>query len=143
MDTFTQAVPLEAQSTGVPVDHRDPNHPHFPRDSEAQPTKQPFVSKKASCIALAVLVLIAAIVTAMLVGGKVGMNMAKKPITSPVYTTTFAEVEIVYVTTTVSSTSVVHVSITPEPTTITATSTKPLPTPTPLAMSTPSPSPTP
>jgi hypothetical protein len=114
----------------------------FPGDIEVQPTRQPFVCKKARWIAAAVLVLIATIVTAV-VGGKVVMGMAKKAVIPPVYSTASAEVETVYVTTIVSSTSIVHIFVTPDPSIITATSTKPLAGPTPCTMSTPSPTLTP
>jgi hypothetical protein len=142
MEITTQAVPLEAQSTGVLLGHRDLNHSRFPGGIEAQPTKQPFVSKKARWIAASIVLLVALIVTAVFVGGKFGMSMAKNSVIQSVYTTASAAFQTVYVTTTVSSTLLVLVSVTSKPTTITTTSTKTLAMPTPLVMSAPMPTPT-
>jgi hypothetical protein len=130
MNMTTQNKPIELHHTGVPVDFRDPNHPHFPGDLEAQPSKHPFMNKKARLTTTFVVLAIASIITAVLVGGKLGMRIVKKP--SPVLVTSTASVQVAtaYMTTIVVSTDVVTYSATPDPTTITTTTTLPLPTPT-------------
>lgn len=127
----------------MPVDHRDPNHPHFPGDLEAQPAKQPLVSKKAWWITAGVGSVKLSLVISILVGGKMGMDMAKKPLLPPVYLTISAEVDIMYTTTTTISTSVTQFSITPDPTTITTTTVIPMPSLVSLAATTPTPEPKP
>jgi hypothetical protein len=101
------AKPIEPQATGVPADFVDPNHPHFPHDVEAQPFERPYykyfpsVSKKtANVIAIGLLVVLSYL-TAILVGGKIGMGMVKQPAPLPVVN------ETVYATTTVFSTTVI------------------------------------
>lgn len=131
MTASTLPEPLEAQQTGVQVDFRDPNHPHFPGDLESQPISRPFLRKKARWTTGAAIMIIIALVTAILVGGKLGMDSAQKPVPSPVTTTISAESKTVYMTTIEISTSVYIHSITPSATTITTTTTLPTPTPTP------------
>ncbi|KAH3945110.1 hypothetical protein HBI56_055390 [Parastagonospora nodorum] len=142
MDSTTQAQPLEAQTTGVPVDHRDPNHPHFPGDLEAQPSARPCLNSKSRLIIGGVIVIILSLITAVLVGGKIGMDMATRP-TRPVFTTVPIEHETKNITTIEYSTSVMQLSITPDPTTITTTSMSMMPSMALLPTSTPTPKPSP
>jgi hypothetical protein len=116
--------PIEPQATGVPNDFVDPNHPHFPHDPEAalpeRPYKYvPFMSKKSTQIALAVIFVLLSYVAAALVGGKVGMNMAKRP----------AANETLYSTTTVFATTIVPYTLKPSVETSTSTMTIELPKP--------------
>lgn len=134
MIASTQPEPLEAQQTGVQVDFRDPNHPHFPGDLESQPVSRPFLTKKARWITGAAIIFVLVIVTAILVGGKLGMNSVKKPVPSPVTSTISVEPNTMYITTIEISTSVLTQSVTPDPTTTTTTTTLPTPTPTPSAL---------
>lgn len=131
MTVFTQPERLEPQQTGVQVDFRNPNHPHFPGDLESQSTSNSTLSKKAQWITGAGIILVIALVTAILVGGKLGMDSAQKPVPSPVTSTISTEPKIVYMTTIETSTSVFIHSITPSATTTTTTTTLPTSTPTP------------
>jgi hypothetical protein len=127
MNTTIESKPLELHHTGVPVDQRDPNHPHFPGDIESRPFKRSFMTKKARWITSLVVLAIASVITAIIVGATLGMRMAKKPAHTVVISTTSAQVETVYTTTNVFSTSVVTHSHTQDPTTITTTTTRPAP----------------
>lgn len=102
MERNNTGKPIEVQATGVPNDFADPNHPHFPHDPEAQLPERPykyvpFTSKKSTRIVLVVIFALLSYVAAALIGGKVGMNLAKRP----------ASNEAVYSTTTVFTTTVV------------------------------------
>jgi hypothetical protein len=139
MNTTIETKPLELHHTGVPVDQRDPNHSHFPGDIESRPFRRSFMTKKAKWITSLVVLAIASVITAIIVGATLGMGMAKKPAHTVVTSTTSAQVETVYTTTDVFSTSITHFH-TPDPTTtrpapktviITTTLDVPTPTPTP------------
>jgi hypothetical protein len=110
----TQPEPLEAQQTGVQVDFRDPNHPHFPGELECQPISRPVLTKEARWITGAVIIFVLAIFTAILVGGKLGMNSVQKPVPSPVTSTISAEPKTIYITAIETSTSVLTQSVTPD-----------------------------
>jgi hypothetical protein len=127
MDTTIETKPIELHHTGVPVDQRDPNHPHFPGDIESRPFKHSFMTKKARWITSLVVLAIASVITAIIVGATLGMGMAKKPAHTIVTSTASAEVEKVYTTTNVFSTSVVTHFHTQDPTTIKTTTTRPAP----------------
>jgi hypothetical protein len=130
MDTTSESKPIELHHTGVPVDRRDPNHPHFPGDIETRAFKRSCMTKGARRITALVLLAIASIITALIVGGTLGMGRAKKPAPAIATSTASAEVETVYTTTNVFSTSVVTHFITSNPTTIATTTTPSVPTPT-------------
>jgi hypothetical protein len=127
MDTTIETKPIELHHTGVPVDQRDPNHPHFPGDIESRPFKHSFMTKKARWITSLVVLAIASVITAIIVGATLGMGMAKKPAHTIVTSTASAQVETVYTTTNVFSTSVVTHFHTQDPTTIKTTTTRPAP----------------
>jgi hypothetical protein len=117
----------------VPVDQRDPNHPHFPGGIEARSFKRSCITNKARWITALVLLAVASIIIAIIVGGTLGVGMAKKPAPSIATSTASTKVETVYTTTNVFSTSVATHSTTPDPTTITTTTTLSTSTPTPTS----------
>jgi hypothetical protein len=104
------------QSTGVPADYVDPNHPYFPHDSEAQAPPHSFLkpraclSKKWLMIIFGVILALGLVIASLLIGIKIGIS--KCPGTEVV----------VYETTVVTSTSTGGtVRITPDPTIIITT----------------------
>lgn len=119
MSATTQPEPLETQQTGVSVDFRDLNYTHFLGDLETQAPNRPFLSKKARWITAASVILVLCTVTAILVGGKLGMSSVKKRVPSPIYSTVSAETQTVYMTTLDISRTVLTHSATPNATTIT------------------------
>ncbi|KAF1829865.1 hypothetical protein BDW02DRAFT_602201 [Decorospora gaudefroyi] len=116
--TINEPIPL--QPMGVPADHVDPNHPHFPTDPEAQlPPRQHFAAvpclSKKKLVLLGTLLVLGSLIAALYVGIIVGKkNGIFEPNTTPTST-----LETVSVTKTVLSTSYLPVSVFPKPTTVT------------------------
>jgi hypothetical protein len=78
----------EPQPTGVPADYRAHSHRHFPGEVKSQPfqrayTLVPSMSKKARWIISGVAPALFSLAMATLVGAKVGISMAKKPMPPP------------------------------------------------------------
>jgi hypothetical protein len=108
--------PLSSQPTGVgiPADHLDPNHPHFPYDDlEAQPSVRayykfaPYLSKKAVIILAGIFLVLGSFALAVLTGVKIGVGQVKAPTNASV------PVETVYQTTTINATALVPILDTP------------------------------
>jgi hypothetical protein len=122
--------PLDPQPTGVgiPADHLDPNHPHFPHDDlEAQPSSRPYyryapcMSKNTVIILSGMFLVLGSFALAILTGVKIGVGQVRTP------SNTTIPVETVYHTTTVNATALVPVLVVPT-TTVTMLTTI-LPTP--------------
>lgn len=109
--------PIATHTTGVPADHIDPNHPHFPTDSEAQLLPRPSyrlnpcLNKKSLWITFLAFLVTGSLIGAIFAGIKVGTDRAIAGHNKANGT--------VYVTTTVVQTTMVDVSVTPKPTTVT------------------------
>ncbi|KAH7074155.1 hypothetical protein FB567DRAFT_611056 [Paraphoma chrysanthemicola] len=128
--------PIAPQATGVPVDFRDTNHPHYPSDLESQPPTQthykytPFMSKKAVWILSGILLVFASLAVAIVTGIKVGANQVQS-----LRSMTITDVETVFSTSEVKSTTLFPLARLPDAATTTTIMTLPLPSELPPASS--------
>ncbi|KAH7069836.1 hypothetical protein BKA63DRAFT_606183 [Paraphoma chrysanthemicola] len=135
MNNNTKPDPIAPQVTGVPVDFRDTNHPHYPGDLESRPSAQahykytPFMSKAVWVLGGVILVL-ASLAAAILTGIKVGANQVQS-----LRSTTIADVETMFGTSRIKTTTLVPFARPPNAATTTTTTTLPLPSVLPPASS--------
>jgi hypothetical protein len=127
MNTSVNPEPIAPQSTGVPVDYRDPSHPHFPGNPECQPSVRdhymyaPFMSKKAVWIIGAIFLILASLAVATVTGIKVGTSQIHQP--PPANMT---QVETIFGTTEILATTLFPLPKRPNATTITTTTLLPV-----------------
>lgn len=128
--------PIAPQATGIPVDFRDTNHPHYPSDLESQPPTQthykytPFMSKKAVWILSGILLVFVSLAVAIVTGIKVGANQVHSP-----QAIIINDVESVFDTSEIRSTTIVPLARPPSAATTTIKMTLPLPSELPPASS--------
>ena len=105
--------PIELQQTGVPADYSDPNHPHFPTDTEAQLPRRSFstprtcLSKRFVYIIFGLVLGLGLVVGGVFLGIKLGTDQALAEHQESSNGTTYVT------TTTVFTVSTIHATPTP------------------------------